>query len=157
MTVTYSEALSADERIDRQARQSHYSAVGRHLSQIAGILLLLLHDRNQQRIDRHLPALAASAAALTDHLATTLVPADRHLLAEMQDRLAAIRHWIGHLPASGQPSATEIAAALDELQRLRDHLLAAGRRSCRFGMVQFAAGCCCGQHKAEPVVTEVGI
>ncbi|HVI88592.1 MAG TPA: hypothetical protein VM659_09825, partial [Dongiaceae bacterium] len=142
MTMARREVPSADEQIDRQVRQSYYSAVSRHLSQIAGILLLLLHDRNQHRIDQHLPALAASAAALTDHLATTPVPADRHLLAEMQDRLAAIRHWIGHLPTDGQPSATEIAAALDDLQRLRDHLLAAGRRSCRFGMVQFAAGCC---------------
>jgi len=151
--MTKRHELSTDESVDRQVRQSYYIAAGRHLSQIAGVLLLLLHDRHHQRVERHLPALAASAEDLKDYLAANPMTMDRNLLTEIQERLAALRRWITHLPAHGPFSATEIATALDELQRLRNQLLAAGRRSCHFGMVQFAAGCCCGQHNSVPTAT----
>ena len=156
MTMTKRRELSTDEEVDRQVRQSYYVAAGRHLSQIAGVLLLLLHDRHHQRVERHLPALTASAESLKDYLSANPMTLDQHVLTEIQERLAALRRWIARLPAHGPFSATEIATALDELQRLRDQLLAAGRRSCYFGMVQFAAGCCCGQHQNGPAVLEAG-
>jgi hypothetical protein len=147
---------SMDEQVDRQVRQSYYVAASRHLSQIAGILLLLLHDRHQQRVERHLPALAASADRLKEYLAANPMTMDRIPLTDIQERLALLRRWIASLPLHGPFAATEIAAALDELQRLRDQLLAAGKRSCLFGMVQFAAGCCCGQHSDGPTPLEAG-
>lgn len=150
------QTLSVDEQVDRQVRQSYYVAASRHLSQVAGILLLLLHDRHHGRVERHLPALTASADRLKEYLASNPMTIDRAPLTDIQERLAILRRWIAHLPADGPFAMTEITAALDELQRLRDQLLAAGKRSCFFGMVQLAAGCCCGQHHDGRALIEAG-
>lgn len=146
----------ADAADDRQAtthliatrlQQSLYAAAGRLLGQVAGALLLLLADRDRQRLDRHLPAIAASTRRFAEHLAATPLPSEsRQLLRSVLERLSVIALWLQRTGPAETFGDRDIDAALAELQHLRRLLIAAGERSCRFSMVSFAAGCCCGHH-----------
>jgi hypothetical protein len=142
---------AADQLIAIRLQQSFYAAASRHLSQISGAVLLLLADRNRQRLDRHLPAIIASAAVLGDHLAMAEIPpASQRVLQEVGQRLSAILVWLQQPLSLEKRGDREIAASLAELRRLREMLLSAGKQSCHFTMLHFAAGCCCGQHDAPP-------
>jgi hypothetical protein len=146
-----SEHQAVDQLIATRLQQSFYAAASRYLSQISGAVLLLLADRNRQRLDRLLPAIIASAAGLRDHLAMAEIPpASQRLLQEISERLSVILVWLQQPLSVEKRSDREITASLAELRRLREMLLSAGKRSCHFTMLHFAAGCCCGQHDAPP-------
>jgi len=133
--------------IATRLQQSLYGAAGRLLSQVAGALLLLLANPDRQRLDRHLPAITASARAFAEHLVATPLPtASEQLLRSVQERLSSITLWLQRTGSPDQLSDRDIDAALAELQHIRRVLISAGAQSCRFSMVAFAAGCCCGHH-----------
>jgi hypothetical protein len=148
------EQIMAEQVVALRLQQSLYAAASRHLSQISGVVLLLLADRQSQRAHQHLPGLKASASVLKEHLAAADLPrASRIVLEDIRQRLAAMVGWLEAAEPVEMLSDRDTDAILGELQRLRRLLIDAGQRSCRFSMIHFASGCCCGQHAAPALNT----
>jgi hypothetical protein len=140
-------ALSTDQLVVLRAQQALFNAASRHLGQIAGLVLLALTDAGDGRLTQHLPAIRASHDRLIAQLNDAISPADTdRLLHDVRQRLGRMIDLLQGHGLVEALSERDVSGMLNELHDLRRILMGAGRQSCQFTMVHFAAGCCCGQH-----------